>query len=227
MKFLFFTVLLTIVYSWEDIVASFKNLQSRLVKKADTLKNAANDDDHFVGTVLLIVWIPISMILFLASDDLLTVRLGWLIAQLLLISLFLRGVVIFKHRISRMDRYSGWERVGLALFSIAGLALPTYKLARYQGYYNERLVAKFASILCLPAIAGYLINKTYPNIPSLQTEVLPNINQLIIVMVGGLFTLFTIEFLEDYLRVHTFKLFSSIRIVIGLFLFAILINGII
>ena len=227
MKFLLFAVLMTVVYSWEEITDSIRAGFNKLIGKGKGRKTGGYESDHFVSTTILLAWIPVSMVLFLASDGRMSSKLGWLIAQLLLINLFMRGFLIFKNRMNKMDRYSGWEKTGLVFYSLAGLILPTYRMFYYDSYYNERLVAKFAGILMIPALAGLLISMFFPSLPNIQTDILPNINQLIVVMVGGLFILITIEFLEKFLIVHPFRLFSFVRIVLGLFAVVILANGII
>lgn len=218
MKFLIFAILLTVVYSLEEIMDFFGGL---LTQRRKTYYK----QDEGVGTTLLFFAIPVGLIYFLNSPQSLTVKLAWLSAQMILVGILASGAKIFYRRLSYSQTYSGWEKVGLVGFAVMGLITPTVRLINHRARDLGEITTKFAFWLSLPALAALLIAYFVPQ--QFGSDGLPNLDSLTIVMFGGLVILVTIEALERFLRANNFELATYFRIALGVVIIYLIASGLV
>lgn len=88
------------------------------------------------------------------------------------------------------------------------------------------LVGRFALFLSLPALAGLAITCFSPK-DIITGEILPNMNALLTVMVGGLFINIAVRLLEKYSRLNAAGLLSYFRIVLGILILVVLSQGLV
>lgn len=211
-------VLLTVVYSWEDLkrfLWLIVRSKARNKKTTHSLKL-----DQFVATALMFATLPISLSYLLVSERSLSSKLLLMAGQMMLISVFVFGLEIFSNRMRRLSYATGAEKIAVVSYSLLGLVSPAIKWIDPWSI-EKRLIIKFTFFLSLPALVGLALN--YLTSWHLDSG-LPNMDLLIRIAVMGLITIIAIEFLEKYFRLSRYAtLFSFLRIVLGLLIGASLI----
>lgn len=211
------SILLTLVYSWEELKQAVRVLFYRLLRQKRPTRYYTLHLDQFVGTLVLLATIPISLAYFLASQENFLAKLGWLALSLLVISLAAAGSGIFLRRLQYLKAYEGFNKIVPLTFSVAGFVSPFFQLFNSSAILPRNVLAKFAFFLSLPPLAGlflkHLVNSSSPQ------AFLPHQDILIYILVVALFMRLVIEFLERYFRLYRLeKLFSYFRVILGIIL---------
>ncbi len=177
-------------------------------------------------SALLFFAVPLTLIYFLKGDGQLIFKLGLLAIELIVIALVGSGIAIFNQRMQDMPHYHGWEKVGVLLFASGGFISPTFRLFYRHASSAPELVSKFALYMSLPILAGWVIAQFSPR-DIITGDILPNLNSLIIVAIGGLLIIITVKFLEEHLRINKFSLLPYTRLLLGIVLLFILSEGLV
>jgi hypothetical protein len=222
MRFILFAILVTVVYSWDEISGLIIRIASRKKSHGHRHQNA----DEFVATAVMFFAIPLSLIYFLASDSPLVLKLGLLAGQLLAVAVLSSAAQLFWHRAKEVQDYHGMEKVGAVAFALAGLVSPVMRTFGRAGRSNYSLIAKFAGLLALPALLGLAIAYISPK-DILTGDVLPNTNALIMVAVGGLIIMVAAEVLEKHLKLRRIHAFAYVRVLLGIVILFTLGEGLI
>jgi hypothetical protein len=225
MRLLLFSVLLTIVYSWEEIKLVLLKSWRRWEGKR-SFYDYGDGSDKFVGLSLMYMAIPLTLIHYLGSEKEPLLKLTILSAELLAIALFSAGLRILSNRTRIIGKYQGMEKVGAVGFALAGMVSPTFLMFRRHAVTEHDLVGRFALFLSLPALAGLALAYVSPK-DIITGDILPNINVLNAVMVGGLFINISVRFLEKHFRLNSFDIMSYGRIALGVFILAVISEGLI
>jgi hypothetical protein len=221
MKFIIFSLLLTAVYSWDDLVDNLRFLIYRRRHRKSQFIWGDSERDSFVTTILLIFGIPLTLIYFLDGPGPLSIKLAVMSVALVGLSLLSMGIKIFNARARNINNYGGWEKVGAIGFAVAGLVYPTFRMYYRHARSAPELMAKLALYLSLPAIAGWLITLAMPNAVDTQ-EILPNLDTLTTFFVGSLMILNVIEFFERYYILYRVNLLAYCRVLLGIALICLL-----
>lgn len=224
LKLLLVSLLLTIVYSWEEFKRAFLTVLFGLLKKNPGRYYSAHLD-QFVGTIVMVAAVPLGLVYFLGSRQALPNKLFWLFAGLLAISLVSAGSAIFIRRLKIVGQAAGAEKIIPLVYSLLGFLSPGFQVFTGVGSHQRRALAKLAFFLSLPALAGlvikYLIGYAAP-----PNQLLPNLDVGIVTLVGALIIRIVVEFLEQFFRLYRLEtLFSYFRVVLGIALAAILTLG--
>lgn len=222
MRFILFAILLTVVYSWEEISSGI--LQIIQKGKGRHPHHPDYAADEYVVNAVLFFAIPLSLIYFLASDHSTTTKLALLAGQLILVAFLSNAARIFWNRAGLINKYHGLEKVGAIGFALSGLVSPIMHLFSYTARSSYEVIGKFAALLSLPVLAGLVITFISPK-DILSGDVLPNTNNLIVVMVGGLMILIAVQTLEKHFHIKHVKIFTFIRILIGILILFVLGEG--
>ncbi len=216
--------MLTAIYSWDDVVHGLLFLISKKSRRHLKHKFFFSSNDHNVTVMLMFFAIPLSLIYFLNSSGSLFFKLNLLIIELLAIAILAKGMVIFQKRIKHMNHYHGLEKIGALAFASAGFISPTFRLFYRHATNAPELVAKFALYLSLPMIAASIIAWFGPR-DVITGDLLPNMNSLLAVAVGGLIILITIKAIEQYHKLYKFDLVPYARVLLGIVLIFVLSEG--
>ncbi|MEK9180972.1 MAG: hypothetical protein AAB871_01940 [Patescibacteria group bacterium] len=226
LKLLLISILLTIVYSWEEFKHALRTLAYGLLKKNPPRYYAAHID-QFVGTIVMVAAAPVGLIYFLGSQQTLASKLFWLFAGLLLVSFVSAGSAIFARRLKMTSNVSGAQKIIPLTYAVLGLFTPMFQFFTGIGEGQRRGLTKLTFYLSLPALIGllfkYLLDYSAP-----PAELLPNLDAGIVVLVGALFIRIVVELLETAFRLYRLEtLFSYFRILLGIALAAILTMGLV
>jgi hypothetical protein len=225
MRFILFALLLTVVYSWEEISYLTSRLWRKLRKK-NTHNYASDGSDKFVTAGLMYFAIPLTLIYYLAGDGSPTKKLFLLSLQLILIAVLATGVKKLADNRDMIGKYHGLEKVGAIGYAFSGFVSPLFLMFRRHAATEHELVGRFALFLCLPALAGLMIAYLSPK-DIITGDILPNMNSLLVVMVGGLFINVSVHLLEKHLRLNAANLLSYFRIILGILILVVLSQGLV
>ncbi len=225
LKILLVSLLLTLVYSWEEFKRVLRVLFFGLVLKKDPGRYYKAHLDQFVGILIMLATIPIGLAYFLASNGSAFNKLGILALGLFAVSLVAAGSSIMLRRGKLISEYGGIAKLVPITFSLAGLVSPLFRSFGNFEALPRRMLAKFAFFLSLPPLAGLVFK--YLN--SASPEVLvPNLDLLTLVLVAALFARIIIDFLERYFHLYRLENLSSyFRVVLGIILATVLLAGLI
>lgn len=221
-KLILVSLLLTMVYSWEEFKRALHLAFYSILRKKRPLKYFALHVDRYISTIVLIAVVPMSLTYLLSAPGDIFQKLRDLTIVLLMFAVAAEIAAVllryFRLRSIIGDDYNSMP----AVLSLGSLVSP--KIAAISGTAGlpRSIAAKFALFLSLPPFVG-LILKKFTDAGELPPSSLPNIDALILVLVGALFLRVTIEFLERYFRIYRFKsLFSYFRIILGIALACLL-----
>jgi hypothetical protein len=225
MRFLLFAVLLTAVYSWEEISYLTSRLWHKLRKKNNN-HYGSDGSDKFVTAGLMYFAIPLTLIYYLAGDGGTIKKLFLLSVQLILIAVLAAGIKKFAENRDMIGKYQGLEKIGAVGYALSGFVSPLFLMFRRHAATEHELVGRFALFLSLPALAGLVIAFMSPK-DIITGDILPNMNSLLVVMVGGLFVNVTVHLLEKHLRLNAANLLSYFRIILGILILVVLSQGLV
>ena len=225
-RILILSLLLTIVYSWEDFKRTLKILFLGLLKR-DPGYYYVSRLDQMVGTLILIATIPMGLTYFLVSDRPLVPKLAILAITLLIISFLAAasGGIMRWTRIAR--KTEGSQKIIPITLAIGGLFSPLAAVFSGAGSLHRSHLAKIALLLALPPLVGLVVKGllTESRPPEL---LIPNYDALIVLLVGALIIRIVIEILERFFRLYSLeRLFSYVRILLGIALAANVILGLV
>lgn len=225
LRLLAISVLLTIVYSWEDFRQMIRVLAAGLLKR-DPGHYYLSRLDQLVGTLVLLATIPFGLAYFLVSRQPLGYRLAMLAMQLLAFAVTAAGVRTLLFWMNETSDSAGPARYVPLVLALGGMFSPVAHLFSGSPRYRGTL-AKFAFLMSIPPLVGLLLQGLL-RYSSPTGNYLPNLDLLVGFLVGALFIRITIEFLERYFRLYRLEgLFSYVRIVLGIALAATLALGLI
>ena len=218
-RILLVSLLLAVIYSWEELKRAVRVIFYRLVfgKKKLFGKDGAIRTDQIVSTMVVLATLPVSLTYLLASGDDPWRKLGTMALVLLGVS----GVAIF----------SGVMTRGLNLLqaelSFSGLVSPMMSVVSGAAVLPRKLLSRFTLYLSIPPAVG-LIMRYVANYSAASADLLPNLDVLILVLVGALFLQIAASLLERYFRLFVFHiLFSYYRIALGVVLAWVLLAGVV
>lgn len=204
------SILLTVVYSWEEFKRAVRVLFYRVVIRKRPLfgDHGAVRVDKAVSTLVIFATVPAGLMYLLAGPGVMWQKVGILAVALVGVSMIaLASSVLMKK-----------SNVLSAGFSAVSLFYPLAGVAGGAAVLSRRMLAKFALYLSIPPAAGLLLRFTtiYSGPPE---EILPNLDILIMVLMGALFAQIAAEFLSLHFRLYKFtKLFSYYRVALGVLL---------
>lgn len=222
LRMIVISLLITVVYSWNEFRRSVWVLLYGLLRRKRPLKYYSLHTDKLVGTLVTLATIPIGLTYTLFGPGNLSTKLAWMGGGLLLVSLLASGSSLFVRRLRLLGAYEGIERIVPISFSLAGLLSPTFRLFTNLTALPRKVLVKTTFLLSLPAFAGFVLARWNRNL--VPGELLPNMNLLLQVLVAALFARIIVEILEQYFHLYRLeKLFSYFRVVLGIMLAAIII----
>ncbi|OGE81321.1 MAG: hypothetical protein A2826_02065 [Candidatus Doudnabacteria bacterium RIFCSPHIGHO2_01_FULL_43_23] len=223
-KLILVSILLTLVYSWEEIKRTIFVL-FRGATKNDTRGYYAYRIDQMVGTLIMLAAVPIGLTWLLASEGSLLPRLGWLALILLVISLLATGTGIFVRRMRMARGTEGAEKMIPIAFAVLGLFSPLFQSVNNFSGLPRSVIGKFAFTLALPPLAGFVIKSVNDSVVT-EAALLPHLDALTILLVVALIIQITAEFLRQFFRAYRLeKFFSYFRVILGICLITVMLVG--
>ncbi|MBI4049638.1 MAG: hypothetical protein HY395_02365 [Candidatus Doudnabacteria bacterium] len=219
-KLILLSILLTLVYSWEDL----KRFLMLMIRHRSRNKHYYHNPhlDQFVATILMFAMLPVSLTFFLASEAPLDRKLIWLAGELLLISCLTYGLGKFLSRLRLLNYATGAEKIAVVTYSLAGLVSPAVRWVDPWSI-ERKLIGKFTFWLSLPALFGLMLRYL---VGWSNHELLPHLDLLIQIVVGGLIINIAVEFLEKHFSSHRHAYLSTyFRILLGIAVGFVLIRG--
>ena len=212
-RLLFLSILLTSVYSWEDLKRSTRLIFGKILRRRfranSTLESRQLDEK--VTIAIMAASLPMGLIFFLLVDDDFFVRLTYLTGVMF-------GLVIVSVLCSSLFRY---VQTLPALFSGLGKNAPVVGVFASAVVLPRMVFAKFIFFLALPFETGVVLK-----LFSGTGQFLPNHDLLIKVLIGALLIRVAIELLEWAFRWHALpRLFSYFRVVLGIILVWLMLAG--
>lgn len=221
-KVFLLTLLLTVVYSWEEIKRSSRLALYGLLKKQKPEYFYNNHLDQYVSTIILLAVIPITFSYLLSNSENTTKTLFWIMVELIIVGLIVNGVGIFLKRIKYLNEYDGmYKFLGLG-YSLLGLISPLGRTVSSLAVLDKNILSKSALSLTLPPVVGLML-KWLINHTGINAIFIFHLDQLIIIVVIGLFILTTIVFLKKYFWKFNLNLSGLFRILLGILIMTILI----
>lgn len=204
-KLILVSILLTAVYSWEELKRTLRVLLYAVLYKERPREYFATHLDEFVSLAIVFAAVPVSLMVFLSNP-------GNFFAKLLYLALTLLGASLVAASASILMKRRSYVGLVLSLVSVVSPAMQAFENAVYL---PRKTLAKFAALMSIPPITGLLM-KGVVN-PAADPSLLPNIDLLIYVLVGGLFIQITIGLLKDFLGSRRFRKVSVYyRVVLGI-----------
>lgn len=221
LRMILISILLTVVYSWDEFRRSVWVLLYGLFRKKHPLKYYSYKSDKLVGTLVMLATVPVGLTYILFGSGNTWNKLAWIGSGLLLISLLAAGSAVLVRRLRYLGAYEGVERIIPITFSVAGLLAPIFRLFTDFTTLPRKVLVKMTFFLSLPSFLGLSLERLNRN--AVPAELLPNMNLLLEVLVAALFVRITVEFLEQYFRLYRLnRLFSYFRVVLGIVLASVL-----
>ena len=219
------SILLTLVYSWEEFKHTLKTLIRVVIyRNRNPIEYYQGNLDKFVGTLIMIGAVPIGLTFYLTSGQPSLYKLGWLALILFTISLIASGSGIFLRRLQRSKHYEGTEKMIMTGYSVLGLISPIFRMFGGLDRSNGRTIAKFAFTLSVPPLIGFAFKYLSDN--SVHPSLIPQIDVLIFVLIVALFAQIAADFLNLHFRSYGLRKLSHYwRVVLGIILAAILLMG--
>jgi undecaprenyl pyrophosphate phosphatase UppP len=210
-KVLLLSILLVVVYQFDELVRGVLRIIQRLMRHKHKL--VIKDSDHYVGTALTIAMMPLMLYEVMLSDNSLTSKLLWLGGLYMAFAVIATGIGYFLRQLSHLRTEQGVSMVLSAAGIVGGMFHPSMSLVPWHAGRERLTYAKLALLLSVPALVGAAFKSYYDNYQPALSEYM---EVLIIVMVGGLFINIATIFLENYFRTHDLGVLSYFRIVAGL-----------
>lgn len=213
-RILLVSILLTVVYSWEEFKRALFVFFKGFLLRRDTGRYFAAHVDQFVSMAVIFVTVPLGLSYLLLSgiqSDTTYLYAGFALVLVSVVA-FLAGT---------------WARFSLLGKSLSLTSVFYPKLASFAeaGGLPRLAFVKFATLLSLPAFIGFL-TRHFSTAVLPKTELLPSIDLLVAVLIVALFARICIDVLERHFRSHRLKkVFGYYRIVLGIILAAILLAG--
>lgn len=212
-KILLFSILLVLVYQFDEVVRGVLHIMRRVLKQK--LHYVIRDSDHYVGTALTIATMPLLLYSIMASEQELIVKLIWLACVYLGFAVAAAGLGYFLGQIRHLKTREGYDLAFSALGVVGGLFHPSLNMVPWHAGRERMTFAKLAFLLSIPAVLAALF-KIYYDQSMYQAELSEYLDVLIIVLIGGVFINITISALEKYLKTNNLGIFSYFRIAAGL-----------
>ncbi|OGE82490.1 MAG: hypothetical protein A3B10_00240 [Candidatus Doudnabacteria bacterium RIFCSPLOWO2_01_FULL_44_21] len=208
------SVLITIVYSWEDLKRILISVLKSVLKQ--THHQTANHHlDQIVGIALILATIPANLAYVLLTEGPLLTKLIVLLVELLLIGLIaeITNLLIEKNQ----ARHTSFI-VFLGTFAV-GIVSPVFSI--FGGIMHERrLFASYLRHLMFPILFGLILKYLSNRLGIL--ELTNRIDNLISIAVIGLIISITIEYLEQHFRSVHWHLSAYFRVILGVVVLLIL-----
>jgi undecaprenyl pyrophosphate phosphatase UppP len=201
-------LLLTVVYSWEELKYVIGLFWSKLRKqKHNRQNNFAND--ALVADVVLIAMVPVTLAYLILAPGSLLEKLLRLLLQMIVAGLIFKAVEKFERR----------HKLGHQSFSVASLISPTVHFAA-RGAGSTLRLGRYLFVFSLPLVSGVALSLAVHRFG--MEEFVERLDLLIAIAVVGLTLNITIEILERIFRSHRFHLGMLMRIILGIALILIL-----
>lgn len=214
------TILITVVFSWEDLKWSLLGLVKR-IRNQKFHSHSQNNVDQLVGAVLILAFTPVNLVYLMLAEGSLYGKFGLIAVQLIIIGIVAQIVQIIS---DRGKEYRHTDFLTASLHFVSSVFSPSIRLGG-QMITHHRLFGSYIRHLLIPIVFGFVLKFAAEKygLEALQT----NLDTLIIIAVAGLILIVSVEILEKFFRFHNFKLFSYFRIVLGLVILLVLGNKII
>jgi hypothetical protein len=219
------SILLTVVYSWEDLKHLARRVARILARSREPIKIVVSNLDKLVGTLVMLGTFPATLLFFVSSGKTFFANLIYAAAGLLLVSVVAAGVSAVLKRAPLAMEYGGAAGLIPIGFSAVTLFFPTFRMASNLSLLPRRTLAQFSFLLSLPLLLGFVLGKV-AGVASAGEEYLPNIQILILVLIAALFMRISSNFLGKHFRLYQLNgWFSYFRIALGIVLGTILLLG--
>lgn len=211
------SLLLTVIYSWEECKRAARVLFFGLLRRRAPGKYYAAHLDQWVSILIMFATIPLGLSLLLTNGGNVFTKMTYLLGLLLAVS----AVAAFSGALLRHIYFIG------APLRFSSIAAPMIALFAETAVLPRKTLAKFAVYLALPPLTGLTLRAAH-GFAGTPSELLPNINLLIVVLVIALFLRVAIDFLETHFRLYCLKQLSAfVRVAAGIALVASLALGLV
>jgi hypothetical protein len=210
-KILLLSILLVLVYQFDQIVGMVYLMLKKISR--GRVKWVVKESDHYVGTAVTIVTMPLLLYSVMVSNETMLSKLLWLTGIYFLFAVVAGGAWYFIRQAKLATRQKGGALVFAFLSVIGGMFHPGIGLVPWPSDRDRLVYSKLAFLLSVPGFFGAVIKFYYDNYLAELGDV---IDSLIVVMIGGLFINVVVKFLEKHFRVTGFGLLSYARVLAGL-----------
>lgn len=215
-RILAISLLLIVVYSWEEVKYFLRKLVFRVFRHESELtgqRERAQKTDGSVGILVVTATVPVGLVYFISHAQSIWVKLVWIGIALILVALF----AIVSELLLRRGQ------LATPLVSLVSMFAPMVAAVADSANLPRKILAKFALFLSLPIFAGLLLR--HLNRPAPES-LIAELDLLTIVLICSLILRITVELLEHYFHLYKLeRLFSYYRIVLGIVLAAILLTS--
>ena len=210
------TILLTVVYSWEEFRYVLHVLW-RKIRKQKTFRPKNFETDSIVSDLVVVCVLPLNLAFILLAPGELMPKLLILAVELLIISLILKGVAEYHWRQRFTSHYTGGDKIVAIVYSLIGLVAPMGNFV-YHATHTGAKIGKHMFTLIAPLLIGVGIVWAVHNLGEDQFQ--KQLDQLIMIAVLGLFLNATINILEHMFRVKVVGMSGLMRVLLGIIIIA-------
>lgn len=223
-KILLVSILLMLVYSWEEFKYSAKFfLRFLIYRNKRSPASYPKAIDRFVSMSISLAVIPIGLAFFLEAHTFSAKNLILLAASLLGVAMVAWFSAFVTKRLAGLSYYEQMGAGALAAYELASLVSPTMRWFADFDLLERKALSKFALYLSLPAFVGlalkFILGQSY-----IDARFMPALDVLIQILVMALIINVAIAFLEKNFRAHRLtKVSHFFRILLGIVLATVLI----
>jgi len=226
MKLLLFSILLAVVYSWDDVVRLILTILYGLFRR-DPLHYYQSHTDHLVGPIVMVAVLPITLVGLLASGPLSLKTFAVAAITLLIVSILAAGSGVFVRRMRAFSDTETSKKSAAFVYAALGLLSPLASPMLIYEILPRADLARITFWLALPPLTGLAI--AYGNrVTEAPAQLLPNLDALTILLVIGLIAILAIKMLSR--AFHSYRinsLFSYLRIILGIILAVVIVSGVV
>ena len=224
-KILLFSILLAVVYSWDDVVRLFRTILYGLFRH-DPLQYYQNHTDRLVGPIVITATLPITLVGLLASRPLSLKTFAIAAITLLIVSIIAAGSGVFVRRMRIFRGAVVKEKSAAIAYAILGLLSPLASPMLLYEILPRAELARITFWLALPPLTGIAI--AYGNrATEAPGQLLPHLDALTLLLVVGLIAMLATKLLARAFQSYKIEgLFSYIRIVLGIILATVVVIGV-
>ena len=217
-KILVVSILLALVYSWEEFKSSVKFVLRLLIYRDMRRVAYPKAVDRLVSMSISLGVIPIGLALFLEVHPFSAKNLIILAISFLGIAVAAMLASAIARRLAGPPYYQQFGTSAFMAVSLASLILPNLRFLADIDLVERKALSRFALFLSLPALVGltlkFILGQSYIN-----TQFLPALDLLIQILVMALLVSVTVSFLEQHLHSSRMRRFSHLfRILLGVLL---------
>ena len=211
-------LLLTVVYSWEELKYVLVVIWSKLRNKK-TIYEKFSETDDLVADIVLVATVPLSLAYLILNPGSLPLKLFIILAEFVGMSLLLKGLEEYRWRRRFTKDSVGTNKIIAIAFSLIGLVSPSWRFASNAARSTTR-ISRYLLTLAIPLTSGLGLAIAAHRLGS--DEFQSRLDPLIAVATLGLVLNATIEILEHTFKSNNIRLLSFARIILGIALIFVL-----